>query len=598
MVTRPVLTRTTARAHRLGGSRRPGGVVCRLLVLLLVLGLAAAPAAARNWRIADYHTTAAIGADGSAYIEEEIKLVFAGSYNGIYRRIPLDYPGPHGSNYSLFLRLREVSEAGGGKLKYEAKRKGKYEEIKIYIPGATDTSKTVRIAYTIPNAIRFFGDYDEFYWNVTGNEWPVPIDHASATVALPEAAAGGVRAQAFTGVYGSREQEATSDVQGAIATFETTNPLPMRGGLTIDVAIPKGVLTPPSALTKIAWFIRSNSILLLPLVALAVMFPLWWYKGKDPEAGMSVAPMYEPPPGMSPAEVGTLVDDSIDPRDITSTVVDLAVRGFVKIEETADKHLLWTNKDYIFHLLKGQQEWKGLRPHEQVVLENMFGGGQQVRMSDLKNRFYTAIPVIKQDVMAALKEKGMYTVDPSSAGAYVVGAAVLIGAPFVLLDMSHVVDFFVSVPMAVVGIGVAALIVILFGRQMTAKSLMGVRTRVRILGFEEFMNRVDADRLKRMPPDTFEKYLPYAMALGVEHRWAQAFKDILREPPRWYTGPSYPGTYWNPIMFTNTMHGMSNDLHSVMTSAPRSSSTGSGFGGGGGGGFSGGGFGGGGGDAF
>jgi uncharacterized membrane protein len=572
----------------------------RVLVLFVLIG--AVPAFARSWRIADFHTTAAIGEDGSASIAEDITCVFVGQYQGIYRDIPIEYPGPNGSNYTLFMKVRGVTDGEGNSLKYDQSHKGPYLHLKIYVPGATDTTKTIRILYETPNAIRFFDDHDEFYWNVTGNDWPVPIDHASATVALPQSAAGSLRAQAFTGVYGSRDQEATTQIKGSEVFFETTNPLPMRGGFTIDIYVPKGILKQPSALTRIGWFLRSNSILFLPVFALVVMFTMWWYKGKDPKPGLSVAPMYEPPKGMTPAEVGTLVDDSIDPRDITSTVVDLAVRGYLKIEESDEKHLIFSNKDYIFHLLKQRSEWDGLASHEHVLMEHMFdSGGETCRLSALKNHFYTAIPIIKQDIIAELDNKKMYMIDPDSAKGYVVGAAILIGIPFVLLQAFHIVDFFLSPLMAVIGIGLSALIIILFGRQMTAKSLLGQRTKVQILGFQEFMNRVDADRLKRMPPDTFEKFLPYAMALGVEHRWAQAFKDIVHDPPSWYYSPTGYGPYgWNPIFFSNSMHSMSSDMHSVMVSAPRASSTGSGFGGGGfsGGGFSGGGFGGGGGGAF
>jgi uncharacterized membrane protein len=570
----------------------------RVLILFLLIG--AVPAFARSWRVADFHTTAAIVEDGMTLIQEEITCVFVGKFHGIYRDIPVEYPVPNGSNYTLFLKLKGVTDESGNQLKYEKSRQGPSLHLKIYVPGATDSTKTVRISYLTPNAIRYFDDHDEFFWNVTGNDWPVPIDHASALVALPQSASGSIRAQAFTGVYGSRDQEATSEVKGTNASFETTNPLPMRGGLTLDVYIPKGILKQPGALTRIWWFLSSNSILFLPLFAFAVMFTMWWYKGKDPKSGLSVAPMYEPPKDMTPAEVGTLVDDSVDPRDITSTVVDLAVRGYLKIEETDEKHLVFSNKDYIFHLLKQRPEWDGLASHERVLIEHMYeGGGETCRLSSMKNHFYTAIPAIKQDIIAELKNKDMYTLDPDSAKGYVVGAAILIGIPFVLLQAFHVVDFFLSPLMAVVGIGLSALIIILFGRQMTAKSLLGQRTKVQILGFQEFMNRVDADRLKRMPPDTFEKFLPYAMALGVEHRWAQAFKDIVKDPPSWYYSPTGYGPYgWSPIFFANSMHGMSTDMHSVMVSAPRSSSTGSGFGGGGGGGFSGGGFGGGGGGAF
>jgi len=574
----------------------------RFALCLGVLLLIASPAFARSWRIADFHSTISIGQDGTALVQEHITFSFIGSFQGIYRDIPVEYPGPKGTNYTLFLKVLSVTDQNGNKLRYEEHRKGPNVELKIYVPGAEDTTKTVDISYESPDAVRYFPDHDEFYWNVTGNDWPVPIDHASALVAFPPNAAGSLRAQAFTGVYGSHDQEATSEIKGSDVSFETTNPLPMRGGFTIDVYIPKGILKEPGTLTKIGWFLRSNSIIFLPIFAFAVMFPLWWYRGKDPNPGMSVAPMYEPPKGMTPAETGTLVDDSVDPRDITSTVVDLAVRGYLKIEETQDRHLIFSHKDYIFHLVKPRDQWTGLAPHELVLLNHMFDTGDDRTLSSLKNQFYTAIPPIKADIIGSLKNKGMYTIDPDSSTGYILVGAILVALPFVLLQVTGVVDFFLEPVMPIVSIAIAALIVFLFGRAMTAKSLLGQRTKVEILGFQEFMNRVDADRLKRMPPDTFEKFLPYAMALGVEHHWAQAFKDIVRDPPSWYVSPVGYGPYgWTPIFFANSMHTMSADMHNVMISAPRASSTGSGFGGGGfggGGGFSGGGFGGGGGGAF
>jgi uncharacterized membrane protein len=309
--------------------------------------------------------------------------------------------------------------------------------------------------------------------------------------------------------------------------------------------------------------------------------------------------MYEPPEGMTPAEAGTLIDDTIHPRDITSTLVDLAVRGYVKIEETADKGLLFHHKDYIFHLLKPREQWTGLAPHERVMLENVFVGGTETRLSSLKNRFYTALPVIQQDIKSALKLKGLYSLDPDSANAYSFLGIVFIVAPFAVAQFTGYKDVFSSVGL-LIGCGiVSAIIWWLFARQMTAKTSKGGRTLVAVLGFQEFMNRVDADRLKRMPPDTFERYLPYAMALGVEHQWAQAFAGIVKDPPRWYVSPGM--TAFNPIFFSSSMHSMATDMHQAFVSAPRASSSGSGFGGGGfssGGGFSGGGFGGGGGSAF
>jgi uncharacterized membrane protein len=570
----------------------------RFVILLALLALLALPAAARDWRVADFHTTIAVMPDGTSVITERITCQFIGQFNGIYRTIPVEYPGPHGTNYTLFLDVRGVTDQASQPLKYEKKRDGAYLKLKIYVPGAEDATRTVQINYTVRNAIRFFDDHDELYWNVTGNDWPVPIDHASAYVSMPDNAAGSLRGQAFTGVYRSVDQEATVKIEGKSLFFETTNPLPMRGGLTIDVFVPKGILEEPGALTRAVWWLRSNSIVFLPVFAFAVMFTMWWYKGRDPESGMSVAPMYDPPEGMSPAELGTLVDDRVDGRDITCTLIDLAVRGYLRIEENTEQVLFWKTREYTFQLIKPREQWGDLRPHEREILSKVFQFGQDsTPLSSLKNKFYTAVPTIKEQVFAALKSKGMYSVDPSSANGYRMLAVILIAAPFVILQVTGKASFFLSPAVAIASIALAVIIVLLFGYFMTAKTLKGVRTRIAVLGLQEFLTRVEEDRLRRMPPDTFEKFLPFAMALGVEDRWAQKFQGILQTPPSWYSG-HYPGGAWNPIYFSNSMQSLSSQTYSTFVSAPRSSSSGSGFSGGGGGGFSGGGFGGGGGGAF
>jgi uncharacterized membrane protein YgcG len=275
----------------------------------------------------------------------------------------------------------------------------------------------------------------------------------------------------------------------------------------------------------------------------------------------------------------------------------MAVRGYVKIVETQHKGFLSSTKDYEFHLLKGPGEWKDLTDYERAMLQQVFAGGEVTLLSNLRNHFYTALPLIKSEIMSALKAKGMYSVDPDSAHGYLAMGALLVALPYVALQVLGVADFLSSVPLAI-GSGLIALaIIIIIGRLLTATSLKGARTQVQIKGFQEFMNRVDADRLKRMPPDTFEKFLPYAMALGVEHRWAKAFEGIIQNPPTWYQG-SY-GSSFSTFYFVNSLGSMATTASSTFVSAPRASSSGSGWsGGGGGGGFSGGGFGGGGGGAF
>ena len=223
--------------------------------------------------------------------------------------------------------------------------------LKIYA-GGTDTERTVRITYRAANAVRFFKDHDEFYWNVTGNDWKVPIDEASAFVSLPSAAAGQLKAQAFTGSL--RLARAAKPPPASMAATSPSTP-PIRSRPAADSpstsTFPRAFSKEPSWFTRyVVWFIGGNPGVLLPVWAFAVMFGLWWWKGRDPDPGISVAPMYEPPKGLTPAEAGTLLADAIEARDITSTLIDLAVKGYLKIIEHDDKMLFLTHKDYILRL--------------------------------------------------------------------------------------------------------------------------------------------------------------------------------------------------------------------------------------------------------
>jgi uncharacterized membrane protein len=583
-------------------------------LLLAVLLLLAAPLFARSWKIARFDARYTVADDGTVLIEEEIHPAFVGSYNGILRDIPVEYPGPDGTAYKLFLKVDSVTDENGQNIKFEESTRTElvaggdrhaFLVLKIYA-GGEDTEHTVRITYRASNAIRFFKDHDEFYWNVTGNDWKVPIDSSSAFVAMPSAAAGQLKAQAFTGLFGSRAKEVSSTVDGGNITFETSNPLPPRSGLTIDIYIPKGILKEPSLFTRIGWFFGGNPGAFLPIWAFVVMFSLWYWKGRDPDSGLSVAPMYEPPKDLTPAEAGTLLSDNIEARDITSTLIDLAVKGYLKIVEIENKILFISHKDYILRLMKPRPEWQGLAAHETEVLNNIFPEvtAEETTLSSLKNRFYLALPSIREEIMGALKAKDLYSTDPESAKGLALVGVLVIALPFLWLQLTGRIRLGNSPTALVAGILLSALFVYLFGHHLAAKTVRGARVRVQCLGFKEFMTRVDGDRIKRMPPDTFEKFLPYAMAFGVEQHWAKAFQGIITDPPSWYVGSGYgiPGMLWTPLLFTNSMSSFSTSAYQSFAAAPQASSSGSGFGDGGslggGGGFSGGGFGGGGGDAF
>jgi uncharacterized membrane protein len=566
----------------------------RLLGLVLLLLVARPAAAERTLVIERFDAVIDVAADGSIVVEETIIPRFTGSWNGIFRSIPVQYRTPQGLNYTLRLDVQAVTDDEGHKLRYEDSRQRHYRKLKIWVPGAVDATRSVRLRYRVPNGLRFFEEHDELYWNVTGDEWEVPIESASAVVRLPNGVSG-VRATAFRGAYGSTERSEVS-VEADGVHVQTDRGLGMREGLTIVVGWNPGVVHRPTAVEKGAQLVSSNLPLLIPPLILFGMYRLWSRRGRDPQMG-PIATQYEPPSQMSPAELGTLADGTPDMRDITASIVDLAVRGYLHIEETKDEHVfgLFSSKDYMFSLKRDRSAWSELKQHERDLLDAMFGASlPEIRLSELKNEFYKHLPGLRDQLYSGLVSGGFYTGRPDRIRlVYIVGGIIL---GFVVGGASGAIMQGLGMqPVAGIVAGVlSGIIVVAFGWFMPARTPRGTRELEKVMGFREFLSRVESDRLERMvkTPEMFEKYLPFAMALGVEDNWAKAFDGIYTQPPSWYTGPGGIGAF-RPSSFTRNLGVMSAAAGKTMASSPRGSggsgfsggSSGGGFGGGGGGGF-------------
>ncbi len=575
----------------------------RALALCLLAFLAALPAAARQLVIQHFDEQILINSDGTIDVTENITAQFIGTnWHGIYRSIPVEYTTPQGLNYTLFLDVLSVTDSDGHKLKYEQSHQGHYTRFKIYVPDADNSTRTVVLTYRVLDALSFYEDHDELYWNVTGNEWDAPIESASANIVLPSGVTG-LHAIAYTGVFASRAQDAQVNVSDNAVEIQTTRALGFHEGLTAVVGFDKGFVHPPGAAARAILFLRSNWPFFLPIGVFVAMFYLWWTRGRDPEHG-SITVQYDPPDNLSPGECGTLVDNEASMRDITATLVDLAVKGYITIEQKDESHLLGLShsKGYIFHLKKPAAEWAKARAHEQAMLVALFdaGASPDVKLSDLQNHFYTNIPSIRDRIFDALMSDGYYlhrpdTVRQAYVGGGIVTAVLLIVGGAWLSGVTGVPQLTWTITGVLCGVVICG-----FGWFMPARTLSGWRALEKVLGFEMFLGRVEKDQIERLEksPDLFEKYLPYAMALHVEKRWVQAFSGIALQPPQWYQAPY--GSGFVPYLFVTDLNVMSMQAGSVMASSPRSSSGfgglgGSGFGGGGG---SGGGFGGGGGGGF
>ena len=570
----------------------------RVAWLFAFVAAASAGAQQRTLTIRSFDANIAVDREGVVDVTETITAQFTGSWNGLYRSIPVDYRTPQGFSWTLNIDFLGATDAEGHALKVESSRERHYLKYKLWIPGAQDATRTIAIHYRAPNGLRFFEDHDELYWNVTGDDWDTPLNKVTAKVTLPPQATG-IRSTAFTGVYGSTAHDARITTQGNVLSLSMNRDLGFHEGATIVVGWNKGVVRERSGAKKLADIAESNWPLSIPAAVLVGMFLLWRKVGRDPEA-LPVAVQYEPPGEMTPAEMGTLLDESVDMRDITATIVDLAVGGHLRIEEREEKAFLslWSRSDFVFHRTAPPEGARRLTSHEQRVLDGIFSkNATEVRLSDLKNEFYSELDGIRSAVYERLVDRGLHRSRPDKVksrwtlGGVVIGG----GLAFVGAGPFGARAGLAPMPFVVAGI-VSGLIIVLFARIMPARTTAGARMLEKVRGFEEFLTRVESDRFAQVAktPEMFEKFLPFAMAFGVEAKWARAFRSIYTEPPRWYGGTN--SISFDANSFSSRLSEMSEQAGKAMSSSPRSSgdtgdsgfsggSSGGGFGGGGGGGF-------------
>ena len=566
------------------------------VLAVLVVSLATS-ASARHLKIQKFSAEIFVQPDSALDVTETIEANFIGEWHGLYRTIPIEYVTPQGFNYTLFVKLESASDAAGQPLKVESSRERHYLKWKIYVDDATDAVRTIILHYRVTNGLKFFEDHDELYWNVTGDEWDVPVGNASAQIVLPPGVTG-IRTSEFTGSYGSRAQNADVATSENTVNVSMLRPLSFHEGLTVVVGWDKGFVKEPGTSELVNQFLASNWPVFFPVPVFLFMFWLWYTRGRDPRVGPVVV-QYAPPEGMTPAEAGTLVDDDAAMRDITATIVDLAVRGYLVIEEKEKDQLmgLVKNKEYVFHMKKKPAEWAELKAHELTLLGGIFANGVQpdVELSSLQNEFYKNLPGIKDSIFDALMKRGYFQHRPDYVRSGFVGGGIAIGVLLFFIGNALSQKMGMALAPFIIAAIVSAAIIVGFGWFMPARTAEGAKALAVVLGFEDFLTHVEADRMDRIAqtPETFEKFLPFAMALGVEKKWVGAFKNIYTQPPSWYQGGVYGGVFY-PVMFVNSLDMMTMHAGSVMASAPRSSG-GSGFGGGG---SSGGGFGGGGGGGF
>ena len=561
------------------------------VVLLLLLP---APSPAQDFSIVSFRSGIEVRADSSLRIAETIETVFHRRRHGLYRDIPFRYTDELGKESFTPVHVASVKDASGNPWKHKVERSGGFVRVRIGDPDRFVEGRQVYvIEYSVENAILSFPDHDELYWNVTGNDWAAPIGSATAivTVAAGERSLE-FRTRCYTGPRGSRQEGCAVSASRNGAAFVSGRAFQAGEGMTVVLGWEKGVVRPASSWKTHAFRLNLpvHWVFLAPILTFAYMLVRWYRVGRDPSAKGPRVVAYGPPEEngrpLLPAEMGVLLDERFDPRDITASVVSLAVKGHIAIEERVIPGVLFDKTDYVLMKAKGPGAERS--PFERLLMERLFRKhGPEVSVSDLKQEFFRNVEDLKKAVFEGLEQRKLFGANPLAVTEkYRIRGALIFLAGGGLALLATKIGLLEGASPVVAAV-LSGAVVFLFAPYMPVKTVKGAKTLGAIRGFEEFLTRTEGDRLERMKDaNLFERCLPYAIALGVSERWAKAFEGIHQEPPRWYVSPGGFDTF-RPTSFHRSLDSALSSMTAAMHSSPRSS--GSGFSGGGGSGGGGGG---------
>jgi hypothetical protein len=566
------------------------GAAC-LVALPLCFVLAVQAASAEEMR--SFDSSLHLQNDGTLDVTETIQIDFGSARrHGIYRIIPITYNRNVGT-YTIELDLKEVTNENGQPKQYITAHQGRFISVRIGDPDATVTGvNTYKLHYLVKRAINFFAGEPEVYWNVTGNEWPYPIDHVTAHLYPPEGTElKAVRAESFVGPLGSTAHGAQNTTDVSIE-YQAGKLQPSEG-LTIVARFPKGTVLQPTIWQLLwGWLLDWYPVIALPLLTGVALYSYWFFFGRDEDGGKPISVEWDPPRELSPAEVGTLIDESCDLPDITSTIIDLAARGYLKIKKIPYNGILMLSQcDYVFTRTNPPNLDDTLKLHETLTLNGIFGHLMQVvRLSELRGKFYSDIPQIRQTIYDQLVSRKYFSRDPNLDRHMFMCFAVVICIPGMYFSILGGNDLRAS------GIGflLSGIIVGLSASAMPRRTALGSKLLRQCKSFQRFVRMAEKDRIRVLAkddPTVFGRMLPYAMVLGCAEHWAEAFKDLMTAPPEWFESPqSTGGNFTTTAFYYDLFTGMDTMRWTLASAMPNATnindppgSSGGGFGGGGGG---------------
>jgi uncharacterized protein (TIGR04222 family) len=586
------------------------------LAVALWLAALATPAvhADEAWVITSFHSEIQIARDSKLTITEDIAVDFGSlQKHGIFRTIPLRYR--YDDTHDRYYEITVDSVTDGTRpVPYTTSVENDNEVIKVGDPNRLVSGpQRYVIKYEIAGAMNRFSDHDELFWNVDGALWPVPKQKVTATVSFP--AGSFQKAACYEGAPGSTQTCDHTNTTDS-ASYASTRALGSGEEMSVVTALQKGAVDVPAPLLEArkrqfpqdAFEFNPLTVgvgLLILLAGIGLIVRFWLLHGRDrayltryytaPDGAQErlepvfahepVVVEFEPPDKLTPAEIGVVLDESADTKDVTATIVDLAVRGFLTIGDVPGKH------DWL--LTRKQGDVSGMQPYERTLFDGLFADGkQEVKVSELKGKFRDSLRSVESQIYRDAMDHKFFVARPDVVRAATAGVAVVIGG------IGAALTYFLGIAFGGGLIGVAlvlvGLVLLVFHRAMASRTAAGREVMQKTLGFRLYMSTAERYRQQfAEKAEIFTQLLPYAIVFGVVERWAKAFEGIDTSAANsgWYvgTGPL------QAALLSSSLQSMNSSLSSAISASPPSGGSASGFGGGG---FSGGGGGGGGGGSW
>jgi uncharacterized membrane protein YgcG len=595
--------------------------ICMLAVtaILVAFGLVATASAAGAEEITKETVQLTVDRDGTLHVVETFDYDFGSTArHGIFRDVAVRTRWD--DKYDRLFPIGNVKVDGsqGTPVQYTLSNEGAYKRIKIGDPDRTITGlHRYRISYDVRGAMTRYRDHDELFWNAAGGNWGVTQNAVSVAVTMPATV---TRITCFAGPQRSQAACDRNARNGDTARFIDRVLYPYEG-MSVVVAVPRGTIVPaPKPILDERWsfdraFSRTPATLgiasgLLALVVAGVAALMWRIgrdrrfvgsavdvafgtaSGADERVGIFDRPdspvEFVPPDNLRPGVVGTLIDEQANPLDVTATIVDLAVRGYLVIEEVPKEG--WFGKPD-WKLIK-QKDSTGLFEYERSLFDALFSGRDEVTLNALRRTFADDLHTVQNKLYDDVVARGWFSRRPDTVRGIWFGLGLLVflagvGLTIVAAIFTHFA--LVPIPLAIAGI------VLMAGSgRMPRRTAKGTGTLRRVLGFRIFIEESEKERARfAEQQNLFSEYLPYAIVFGCVEKWAKAFEGLADQAPStasWYRS-NQP---FSTIMFAHAIDGFTVTTSGTISAAAPSSSGGSGFSGG----FSGGGGGGGGGGSW